>query len=108
MNIIKSKIAIYWRLTLIPFAYFAIKIPDQYMTKSIIWKICCISVLIIAVLTFTPLITPDHKIEPKFLGMPYTLWVSILTTFILLIIIIIGSLVHPGANEKKTNSKEFK
>ena len=76
------------------------------MTKSIIWKFCCSTVLAIAVLTFTPLVTPDHQFEPSLWGMPYTLWVGLLVTLILLFITIIGSLVHPGSEDHKTNSGE--
>lgn len=76
------------------------------MTKSIIWKFCCAAVLFIAILTFTPLVTPDHQFEPKLFGIPYTLWVGFLITFILLFIVIIGSLVHPGSEDQETKSGE--
>jgi len=76
------------------------------MTKPIIWKFCCTAVLVIAVLTFTPFVTPDHQYEPKLWGIPYTLWVGLLITFILLFFIIIGSLVHPGLKDQKTGSGE--
>ena len=61
-------------------------------------------VLAIAMLTFTPLVTPNHQFEPKLLGIPYTLWVGFLITFILLFIVIIGSVVHPGGEDQKTKS----
>ena len=76
------------------------------MTKSIIWKFCGATVLAIAILTFTPLVTPEHQFEPRLLSIPYTLWVGLLFTFILLFIIIIGSFVHPGREDKKTSSGE--
>ncbi len=76
------------------------------MTKSIIWKICYTAVLAIAILTFTPLVTPDNQFEPTLWGIPYTLWVGLLITFILLLITIIGSIVHPGSEDHKTGSGE--
>jgi len=61
-------------------------------------------VLTIAILTFTPLVTPDHQFEPTLFSIPYTLWVGVLVTLVLLFIIIIGSFVHPGRKDKRTSS----
>jgi len=69
------------------------------MNRSLVWRICCVVVLVITVLTFTTFVTPKGVAGPFLIGMPYTLWVGLLVTFILLAITIIGSLVHPGRDE---------
>jgi len=51
------------------------------------------------ILIFTPLVIPVGKSDPFLLGMPYTLWMGILVSLILLGLTIIGSLVHPGRDE---------
>jgi hypothetical protein len=74
--------------------------------KSIIWKFCYIAVLSITILIYTPLVTPNHQFEPKLIGIPYTLWVGLLVTLVLLFLTIIGSFVHPGRGENKAGSQE--
>ncbi len=59
-------------------------------------------VVIITGVTFTSFVTPKSVAGPFFMGMPYTLWVGLLVTIILLGLTVVGSLVHPGRD--KTNS----
>lgn len=66
------------------------------MNRNTVWKICGATVAILVVLTFTPLVTPPHQADPFFLGMPYTLWVGIILSLVLLFLTVLGSLVHPG------------
>jgi len=63
------------------------------------WLICSIMVIILMLLTFTPLVIPEGKYKPMFLGLPYTLWVSGLITVVLVILTWIGAGVHPGKDE---------
>ena len=74
--------------------------------KSILWKFCYITALTITILTYTPLVTPDHQFQPELWGIPYTLWVGLLVTLALLFLTIIGSWVHPGRDEIKAGSEE--
>ncbi len=69
------------------------------MSRQFIWRSICILVIVIAILTFTPLVTPVGQVDPFWLGMPYTLWVGILQTLVLLALLIAGSRVHPGLND---------
>ncbi len=66
------------------------------MNKETLWKICCGLVVIVAILTFTPIVTPAGQYKPTLMGMPYTLWVGILQAIILVSLTYLGTLVHPG------------
>ena len=71
------------------------------MTKSQIWTFCKIAVILLAILTFTPLVTPAGKYKPELLGMPYTLWVGILDVLIIVGLTWLGTRVHPGRELEK-------
>ena len=66
--------------------------------NSRVWKVCVVLVIILSALTFTPLVIPAGRFQPEFFGMPYTLWVSILLTVLLVLLTYIGTWVHPGRN----------
>jgi len=67
--------------------------------KNNTWKICCALVIIIAILTLTPLVLPEGKHKPELMGMPYTLWVGIAISVLLWLITYVAVLVHPGKND---------
>ena len=48
----------------------------------------------LVVITFTPLILNPGKVNPKLFHLPYTLWISILITVILVILTYLGSRVR--------------
>ena len=62
------------------------------------WKMCVAAVIFLSAITFTPLVIPAGVFEPELFGVPYTLWVSILITVLLVLITYIGTRVHPGRN----------
>lgn len=66
---------------------------------SNLWTLCKIAVLILLILTFTPLITPSGIYKPSLLGMPYTLWVGMIQAILLVGITWLGTRVHPGKND---------
>lgn len=66
------------------------------MNKDTLWKICGVTVLLVAILTFTPLVTPTGQHKPELMGMPYTLWVGILEAIVLVSLTYLGTKVHPG------------
>ena len=49
--------------------------------------------VVLVLVTFTPLVLKEGKIEPKLFSMPYTLWVSILITILLVVLTYIGGRV---------------
>jgi hypothetical protein len=66
-----------------------------------IWRICIAVVAVIVLITYTPVIIPADRINPSFLGFPYTLWMGITLTIILVILTYIGSKVFPSQNEEE-------
>jgi hypothetical protein len=59
-------------------------------SKKRIWSLCVTLVILIIILTFSPLITGKGKTEPFLFGLPYTLWTGILLTIALVIITLIA------------------
>ncbi len=65
------------------------------------WRICVILVVLLIILAYTPLMLPNGIYKPMLLGLPYTLWTSILITMALVVLTYIGSKVHPGSDEEE-------
>ena len=61
------------------------------MYKSHVWKTCCISCILLNIVSFTPLVIPPQIAEPFVFGMPRTLWAGLLISFGLMIVTIIGA-----------------
>jgi len=68
------------------------------MKTNVTWTICCGLVILIGILTLTPIVIPHGIHQPEFMGMPYTLWTGISVSLLLWIITYIGVLHHPGNN----------
>lgn len=64
--------------------------------KKRIWQITCALVVLFTALAFSPLVIPKGKYQPELLGLPYTLWMGIAVTIILVGLTYIGTKVHPG------------
>ena len=62
--------------------------------ERLYWRITSAAAVILIVVTFTPLVMAPGKINPKLLSMPYTLWVSILITILLVVLTFIGGRIH--------------
>ena len=69
--------------------------------KTRYWRICTALVVLLIIITYTPLIIPSGEYKPMVLGIPYTLWTSFLITAALVLITYIGSKVHPGKDEEE-------
>jgi len=67
------------------------------------WKVICITAIILAIVTFTPLVIPYSQSRPMLGNLPYTLWMGILIYIILVILTFIGTRVYPD-NDKSTDS----
>jgi hypothetical protein len=72
--------------------------------KTRYWRICTALVVLLVIITYTPLIIPGGVYKPMVLGIPYTLWTSFLITAALVLITYIGSKVHPGKDEEEEQS----
>ena len=69
--------------------------------KTVLWRIYAALVILLIVITFTPLIIPQGIYKPMVLGIPYTLWASTLITITLVLLTYLGSKVHPGKDDEE-------
>jgi hypothetical protein len=66
------------------------------------WNLCIVGVLILCIVTFTPLVIPRGVYEPMLFGIPYTLWVGMIIAVSLVFLTYLATKVHPG-NIKEVN-----
>jgi len=62
--------------------------------KKCLWRLCCLGVLLLAVLTFTPLVTPVGSSEPCWLEIPRTLWAGIVIYLSITVLTWVGSRIY--------------
>ncbi|MFC4872445.1 hypothetical protein [Negadavirga shengliensis] len=65
------------------------------------WNICCATAIVLSIITFTPMVTPQGVSSPKLAGIPYSLWTSFIITVLLVVLTYIGTRVHPGMHEEE-------
>ena len=63
--------------------------------RSFYWILCCALALILIIISFTPLVIPAGIHKPVLWGIPYTLWVGIAVSILLVLLTFIGTRVHP-------------
>ncbi len=68
--------------------------------NKLLWRICVAAVIIVIAVTFSPLIITPGKINPSVLGMPFTLWTSIISTILLVVLTYLGGRVSPNDEEE--------
>ena len=68
--------------------------------RTTYWRICIVAVIFLTALGLSPAVIPPGVYKPGLLGMPYSLWAGILVTLCLVLMTLIGSRVHPGANDQ--------
>ena len=74
------------------------------MKNNLKWKILVAAVVLIALLTFTPVITPAKEYQPMLWGMPYTLWVGILQALVLVGLTWIGTRLRRDHEDVKSSN----
>lgn len=62
--------------------------------QKLYWRITAAVAVILMIITFTPIVMPAGKIEPKLFSMPFTLWMSILITILIVVLTYFGGLFH--------------
>ena len=72
-------------------------------SKKIIWGLTRITLVILSVLVFTPLVIPKGIFTPELFGLPYTLWVGMLVYFFYVLLILIGISVHSKIYREEDN-----
>lgn len=58
--------------------------------NKLYWRLTAGTALVLVLLSLSPLVLYPGKINPKFLSMPFTLWVSILITILLVVLTYVG------------------
>ena len=71
--------------------------------NNIIWLIVKAMIIIVTILVFTPLVTPNGEFNPELFGIPYTLWTGMLVYIILVALNIIGVTVHSKIYKEVNN-----
>ena len=72
-------------------------------SKKIIWGLTRITLVILSVLVFTPLVIPKGIFTPELFVLPYTLWVGMLVYFFYVLLILIGISVHSKIYREEDN-----
>jgi hypothetical protein len=54
----------------------------------------------VVLLSLSPLVIPKNTWQPSLAGLPYTLWMGILASIVLVLCTFAGSLVHPDRDKK--------
>lgn len=67
--------------------------------KSTYWHLCIAGVVLVSILTFTPLVIPEGIYQPMLAGVPYTLWMGIVVAIVLVTLTYFGTKFHPGNGE---------
>ncbi|MFW5762280.1 MAG: hypothetical protein ACOCXH_15000 [Cyclobacteriaceae bacterium] len=63
--------------------------------KNTAWKITYSLAVLLAIITFTPLVIPYNQAMPMLGNIPYTLWTGILVYILFVILTLIGTKVYP-------------
>jgi len=71
------------------------------MKNILIWNITKFTAFILAIISFTPLILSPNTHTPYIFGMPFSLGAGILISIIFIVLVVIGALFAPNANEKE-------
>jgi uncharacterized membrane protein YdbT with pleckstrin-like domain len=62
----------------------------------------------VVIISFTPVVIPKNIFNPQLMGLPYSLWVGILVTILLVFLTYIATRVHKEAQKARKIEKELK
>lgn len=74
--------------------------------RRLYWRLCYGGIIVLSVITFTPLVIPRGTYHPMLLGMPYTLWVGILLTVLAVGLTYGATQVYPVRDPSDEQSPE--
>lgn len=60
------------------------------------WTIYGVVVLLLSVISFTPLVIPYGVAEPYFLGLPRTLWAGLLLSLCIYVVLVLAMITTDG------------
>ena len=69
------------------------------LTPPKVWRTCCLLAVLLATLTFTPIVLVPNEIEPILMGMPRTLWLGMLISFGFFLLTLWGAFILTRQNE---------
>jgi len=69
------------------------------------WYTCTAGVVLLCALCFSPLVIPAGQSEPVLLGLPRTLWLSMLIYMVLVVLTFIATRAHPEADHREGDSE---
>ena len=61
--------------------------------------------VIVVIISFTPLVIPSYTFKPQLFGLPYSLWMGLLATLLMVILTYISTRVHPEGRQAKKSEK---
>lgn len=76
--------------------------------KHIIPALTIFLAVFVVAISFTPLVIPKNTFKPRLFGLPFSLWMGIFMTVVLVILTWIATRVHPEANEAKKQEQKLK
>ena len=69
------------------------------------WILTVSAAFLVVIISFTPVVVPKNTYQPQLFGMPYSLWMGLLVTILLVVLTYIATRVHPGGKEAKKKEK---
>jgi len=70
--------------------------------KSRLYNVLILLALLLAVLTFTPLVMPYGVHQPSLLHLPYTLWTGLIVAILFVCLTWLAVRWHPGRKEDES------
>jgi type VI protein secretion system component VasK len=70
--------------------------------KSRLYNVLILLAILLAVLSFTPLVMPYGKHQPGLLHLPYTLWTGLLVAILFVCLTWLAVRLHPGRKEDES------
>ncbi|MBN2030582.1 hypothetical protein JW824_10090 [bacterium] len=69
--------------------------------KTLYWNLCILAMVILSIITFSPLVIPEGKFTPLVFGLPRTLWTGIVVYVFMVLFTYFGTRVHPRSDRTK-------
>ena len=70
--------------------------------KRLLLRLLIIAVVVLSLITFTPLVIPYGKHEPALFFFPYTLWTGLIVALLLVLVTFLATRIHPGNEEDES------
>lgn len=74
----------------------------NHMKKSSPYHVLILLAMLLAILTFTPLVMPYGKHQPTLLHLPYTLWTGLVVAILFVCLTWLAVRLHPGKGEDES------